>query len=214
MNMKTYDDRWYDYKNNKIHTTAEVNWDRVEIGSGNEIGPYVCIGTDAQHTREESSGNIQIGNDNVFREYTTVHLPTRFSMRTVIGSNCYFMVLSHIAHDCVVEDNVIFSNNVTMGGHSWVMTGSQLGFGVLIHQYLVVGSYSMIGMGAVLTRKCVVIPGHVWAGNPATKLGMNNVGIERKVMIGGISERDAHHILETETTRYKSVVAEIRGQYI
>ena len=188
---------WRERNGNKIHDTAVVDWNRVDIGTGNEIGPYVCIGTDAQHRTEPSDGKIIIGDNNIIREYSTVHLPTRFSKVTSIGNNCYLMALSHIAHDCVVEDNVIFSNNATLGGHVHIMQNSQIGFSVTIHQHQVIGSYCMIGMGTVIPRNKKIIPGSKWVGNPARIMGKNAVGLER----AGITEA----MLETETIRYEKL---------
>ena len=188
---------WLERHGNKIHDTAVINWDRVDIGTGNEIGPYVCIGTDAQHRTEPSDGKIVIGDNNIIREYSTIHLPTRFSKITAIGSNCYLMALSHIAHDCVVENDVIFSNNATLGGHVHIMQNSQVGFSVTIHQHQVIGSYCMIGMGTVIPRNKKIIPGSKWVGNPARIMGKNAVGLER----AGITEA----MLETETIRYEKL---------
>lgn len=188
---------WRERHGNKIHDTAVINWDRVDIGTGNEIGPYVCIGTDAQHRTEPSDGKIVIGDNNIIREYSTIHLPTRFSKITAIGSNCYLMALSHIAHDCVVENDVIFSNNATLGGHVHIMQNSQVGFSVTIHQHQVIGSYCMIGMGTVIPRNKKIIPGSKWVGNPARIMGKNAVGLER----AGITEA----MLETETIRYEKL---------
>jgi UDP-N-acetylglucosamine acyltransferase len=188
---------WRERNGNKIHDTAVVDWNRVDIGTGNEIGPYVCIGTDAQHRTEPSDGKIIIGDNNIIREYSTVHLPTRFSKVTSIGNNCYLMALSHIAHDCVVEDNVIFSNNATLGGHVHIMQNSQIGFSVTIHQHQVIGSYCMIGMGTVIPRNKKIIPGSKWVGNPAKIMGKNSVGLER----AGITEE----MLEAENIRYEKL---------
>ena len=188
---------WRERHGNKIHDTAIIDWDRVDIGTGNEIGPYVCIGTDAQHRTEPSDGKIIIGDNNIIREYSTIHLPTRFSKITAIGSNCYLMALSHIAHDCVVEDNVIFSNNATLGGHVHIMQNSQVGFSVTIHQHQVIGSYCMIGMGTVIPRNKKITPGSKWVGNPAKIMGKNAVGLER----AGITEA----MLEAENIRYEKL---------
>ena len=89
--------QWFEIGGNRVHHTAMVNWEQLDIGSGNEIGPYVCIGTDAQHRTEPSEGTIVIGDNNIIREYSTINLPTRFSKITSIGSNCYFMALSHLS---------------------------------------------------------------------------------------------------------------------
>tara|TARA_B100001250_G_C19808068_1_gene794361 strand:+ start:1129 stop:1737 length:609 start_codon:yes stop_codon:yes gene_type:complete len=196
---------WEEIEGNEVHSTAIVNWEQISIGTGNKIGPYVCIGTDAQHTREESSGTITIGNDNIFREYTTVNLPTRYTRMTRIGNGCYFMALSHIAHDCVVEDEVIFSNNVTLGGHCHIMRGSQFGFNTIVHQYQVVGSYCMLGMGTIIPAKVRIEPGNIYAGNPAKFLRINSIGLERRDV--------SFPQLKDEKIRYEELLIEMNRHY-
>ena len=184
-------------KENFVHHTAIINWKKVKIGKGNIIGPNVIIGTDAQHPYLDSKGEIIIGNNNTFREFTTVHLPTEIKKITKIGNNCYFMALSHIAHDCNIEDKVIFSNNVTLGGNTYVMTKSQIGFNSTIHQNQVIGSFSMIGMSSVITKKMKIIPGYIYAGNPAKRIALNKIGIKKK----NISKID----LKKEKIRFTSI---------
>ena len=183
---------------NLVHKNSIINWDKVEIGKKNVIGPNVIIGTEAQHPYEKSDGKIIIGNQNIFREFSTVHLPTKIKSETRIGNNCYFMTLSHIAHDCIIEDGVIFSNNVTLGGNTYVMKKSQLGFNVSVHQNQVIGSYSMIGMSSVITKKIKIIPGFIFAGNPAKKIAINKIGIKKK----NVSKID----LKKEKKRFYSII--------
>ena len=185
-------------KGNLIHKSSIINWEKVKIGKGNIIGPNVIIGTEAQHPYEKSDGKIVIGNRNVFREFTTIHLPTKIKKVTMVGDNCYFMTLSHIAHDCIVENGVIFSNNVTLGGNTYVMKKSQLGFNVTVHQNQVIGSYSMIGMSSVITKKIKIKPGFIFAGNPAKKISINKIGIKRKK----VSKND----LKKEEKRFYSLI--------
>ena len=185
-------------KGNLIHKTAIINWKKLKIGKGNIIGPYVVIGTDAQHIKDKSNGYIKIGNNNNFREFTTVHLPTKIKKITLIGNNCFFMAMSHIAHDCLIEDNVVFSNNVTLGGNTYIMKNSQLGFNTIIHQNQVVGSYSMFGMGTILTKKFKVFPGNIYVGNPIRKTGKNVIGIKRKK----ISTQN----LKKEILKFKNII--------
>ena len=68
-------------KGNLIHKTAIIEWQKVKIGKNNVIGPYVVIGTDAQHTYDKSDGYICIGNNNIIREFTTIHLPTKLKKK-------------------------------------------------------------------------------------------------------------------------------------
>ena len=72
-------------KNNYVHKSSIVNWDKIDIGRGNVIGPNVIIGTDAQDPYKKSKGKIIIGNNNIFREFSTIHLPTDLKKVTKIG---------------------------------------------------------------------------------------------------------------------------------
>ena len=161
--------------------------------------------TDAQHIREKSTGKVKIGNNNTIRENSTVHLPARFTNLTSIGNDCYFMALSHIAHDCTVEDEVIFSNNVTLGGHTHIMRGSQFGFNAIVHQYQVIGSYCMLGMGTIVPAKARIEPGNVYAGNPAKYLRINSIGMERRNV--------SFPQLKEEKIRYDSILTEMDKHY-
>ena len=185
---------------NYIHPTAIVNWDKVKMGTGNVVYPYACIGLDAQHLRDESEGIIEIGNNNVFREYVTVHMPTK-SKLTKIGNDGFFMVLSHIAHDCIVEDNVRMSNNSILSGHVHVMTGAVLGLSCCVHQFQVIGSYTMLGMGTIVGAKNQILPGKIYVGSSAKGLRENTVGLERN----NITPED----LEKETERYNLIFGKL-----
>ena len=121
-------------KNNLIHITAVINWRKVEIGSGNKIGPYVVIGNDAQHPKKKSSGKIFIGNKNTFNEFVNIHLPTNLKKQTKIGNHNYFMNSSTIDHDCTIEDNIILSSNTILGGNVIIMKNAQLGIRTSVHQ--------------------------------------------------------------------------------
>tara|TARA_B100000575_G_C22598184_1_gene374459 strand:+ start:145 stop:492 length:348 start_codon:yes stop_codon:yes gene_type:complete len=90
------------------------------------------------------------------------------------------MTMSHIAHDCIIEDDVVFSNNVTLGGNTHVMKKSQLGFNTIVHQNQVIGSFSMVGMGTIITKKIKILPGFIYYGNPAKKREKNSLGFKRK----------------------------------
>ena len=185
-------------KGNYIHKTATINWKEVIIGKNNVIGPYCVIGSDAQHTRDISNGKIYIGSNNIIREFTTIHLPTKLKKKTIIGNNCNLMTMSHIAHDCIIEDDVVFSNNVTLGGNTYVMKKSQLGFNTIIHQNQVIGSFAMIGMGTIVTRSIKILPGFVYFGNPAKKIKKNTEGFKKK----GISKTE----IINETKRFNKII--------
>ena len=171
-----------DFKNikgNKVHKTAIINWEKIEIGKGNIFYPYSVIGSDAQHSYEKTKGKLVIGNKNIFREFCTVNLPTKKKKLTKIGNSCIFMTMSHIGHDCTIEDNVVVSNNVNIAGNTYVMKNSQFGLNSVIHQDQVVGSYCMIGMGTIIGKKILLKPGYIYVGNPPKGIILNKIGLER-----------------------------------
>lgn len=151
----------------------------VEIGDGNRFEAYVSIGLPGQHRTAVDRGGVVIGNNNVFREWSTVHAATQLLRPTVVADNGYFMANAHIAHDCLIEDGVTMCNNATLGGHTTVMRGATLGFGATVHQYQVIGAYSMLGMGTIVPKHAEILPGEMYAGNPAKHIGPNTVGLER-----------------------------------
>ena len=77
-------------------------------------------------TSRKSNGKIYIGNNNVFNEYVNIHRPTKQKKKTIIGDNNYIMNSSTIDHDCYIENNVVMSSNVILGGGVRVMNGAQL----------------------------------------------------------------------------------------
>ena len=166
-------------KKNLVHPTAVINWDQIKIGIGNKIGPYVIIGNDAQYPKKKSNGIIEIGNNNTFNEFCNIHLPTNYRKKTKIGNNNYFMNSSTVDHDCTIEDNVILSSNVILGGNVHIMKGAQLGIKTTVHQNQVIGSYTMIGMNSIVTKKKILEPGFVFYGKPIKKIKKNLISLKR-----------------------------------
>ena len=152
----------------------------TEIGENNHFYPYTVIGTppqDLKFTGEKSL--VQIGNNNIFREFITVHRGTlRGGGVTTIGNDNYFMAYSHIAHDCKVGNGVIFGNAGTLAGHVEVEDCAAVGAFSGVHQFCVVGKYSFIGGYSVITKD--VLPYSKSVGNRAKTYGVNFVGLRRK----------------------------------
>jgi len=187
----------YDYPNNKVDSSSIVSPSAI-IGKGNYIGPncyigpnviigdnnriegFASIGTPAEHRDyfRSTSGKVSIGNNNVIREFTTIHCGTSDNT-TVIGSNVIILNHSHIAHDCLISDKANISANVTLAGHVFVMEGANLGLGVVVHQRTVIGAYSMIGMNSTVTTKSSITPGGIFVGSPAKFIKKNTLGLER-----------------------------------
>ena len=91
----------------------------TKIGKGTKIFPFASIGTQPQDLKFNNEKNsLFIGEENTIREYVTINPGTEGGgSKTIIGNNCLFMISSHVAHDCIIGNNVIIANNVPLGGH-------------------------------------------------------------------------------------------------
>lgn len=184
-------------KNNFVHNTAIIDWKNLEIGKNNTIGPYAIIGGKAQHPKKKSFGKIIIGNNNNISQFVCINRPTKFRKKTIIGNNNYIMSNSVIDHDCILENYITMSSNVLLGGNVYIMNGSQLGMKTIIHQNQLIGSYTMIGMGSIITKRKKIIPGYIFFGKPVKKVKKNLIGLKRN----NISSSK----LKKENDRYKNI---------
>lgn len=122
---------------------------------------------------------LEVGDNCVFREFTSVHAGgPRSGGLTKIGDNCFMMVGSHIAHDGNFGNNVVLANNASIGGH--VEAGDNVWFGgvTAVHQFTRIGRNAFVGGGAILVED--VIPFGSVVGNHATLAGLNVVGLKRR----------------------------------
>lgn len=176
---------------NFIHPTSIIG-ENVILGKNNYIGPYCLItgetnigdnnrfeshcsiGTEPEHKSYFGKPNkgVIIGNDNIFREYVTINSGCEIS--TILGNKIIMLRGSHVGHDSKINDGCTISCNVLIGGHSILGNGVNMGLGSICHQFSKIGSYSMIGMGAIITKtfdsKCF----GVYVGNPAKYIKEND----------------------------------------
>jgi UDP-N-acetylglucosamine acyltransferase len=121
---------------------------------------------------------VDIGENTIVREFSTISRGTAARMKTTVGKNCYLMAYVHIPHDSVIGDNVILSNAVNMGGHvtidDWAIVGGLVG----IHQFVHIGAHSFIGFSSRVTQD--VPPYILAAGEPLNYKGLNVVGLKRR----------------------------------
>ncbi len=150
------------------------------IGINNQIYPFASIGNDPQDLKFKGEKTLlKIGDNNKIREYVTINPGTEGGGgKTQIGNNCLFMVSSHIAHDCIVGDNVILANNVPLGGHAHVDDNAIIGGNSAVQQFTRVGKFAMIGGMCGVVRD--VIPYGIAHGNRSILQGLNLIGLRRK----------------------------------
>ena len=152
----------------------------TKVGKNNKIYPFASIGNDPQDLKFDGEvTKLEIGDNNKIREYVTVNPGTKGGGGlTKIGNNCLFMVSSHIAHDCLVEDNVILANNVPLGGHAHIEENVIIGGNSAVQQFTRVGKSSMIGGMCGVVRD--IIPYAMVHGNRSVLQGLNLIGLRRK----------------------------------
>lgn len=176
--------------NNYIHPTAIIGYD-VQLGDDNYIGAFCIItgntiignknrfeafcsiGTEPEHKEYFGKPNkgVEIGNNNVIREYVTINAGCEIP--TQLKDNIVMLRGSHCGHDVIISDDCTISCNVLLGGHTFVGIGANIGLGAIVHQFSKIGSYSMIGMGAIITKKVQVQCFDMYVGNPARFIKRN-----------------------------------------
>ncbi len=152
----------------------------TKIGNSNNIYPFASIGNDPQDLKfDGEKTKLEVGNCNLIREYVTINPGTEGGGGiTKIGNNCLFMVSSHIAHDCIVGNNVILANNVPLGGHAQIGDDVIIGGNSAVQQFTRIGKSAMIGGMCGVVRD--IIPYGIAHGNRSVLQGINVIGLRRK----------------------------------
>jgi len=148
------------------------------VGNNCKIFHGAVIGTAPQDLKFEGEyTTVSIGDDTVVREYSTINRGTKASGKTAVGSRCLIMAYVHIAHDCLIGNNVILANAVNMAGHVFIDDFATVGGIVPIHQFVRIGKYAFVGGGF---RTPQDVPPYVLAaGEPLSYMGVNTVGLKR-----------------------------------
>ena len=162
----------------------------AQIGARTRIYPFASLGHPPQDlTYAGEATTLTIGSDCIIREGVTMNPGTaRGTRATVVGDRCAFFANSHVAHDCVVGNNVIMSNNVMLGGHCRIGDYVILGGGTGVHQFVRIGAHAFIGALSMLEND--VIPYGMAIGNRAHLAGLNVIGLRRR----GFSREQIHDL--------------------
>ena len=166
-------------ENCQIGASAVIDgW--TEIGDHNEIFPFASIGLQPQDLKYAGQPTrLTIGNNNVFREFVTIHRGTAGGGGiTTIGDHNLLMAYAHVAHDCHVGSTTIFGNAATLGGHVTVEDFVTISAYSGVHQFCRIGKHAFIGGYTVVTRDA--LPYAKTVGNRARIYGLNSIGLERR----------------------------------
>jgi UDP-N-acetylglucosamine acyltransferase len=149
------------------------------IGRACEIFTGAVIGSIPQDLKYKGAKSfLEIGDNNIIREYCTFNPGTEEGSRTVVGSNNLFMAYSHIAHDCRIGNNCIIANNGTLAGHVTIEDQAVVGGLVAIHQFVRLGKLSIVGGCSKVVQD--IPPYSTCDGHPARVYGLNLIGLRRQ----------------------------------
>jgi UDP-N-acetylglucosamine acyltransferase len=150
----------------------------MRAGADNKFYAYCSIGQQTQDLKYAGEPTyLEIGNENTFREFCTVNRSTKSDGKTRVGNGGNFLAYSHIGHDCVVGNSVVFSNNGTLAGHVQVGDNAVMGGLTAVHQFCHIGRFAITGGCSKIVQD--VPPFMVADGNPAEIRGINLIGLER-----------------------------------
>jgi UDP-N-acetylglucosamine acyltransferase len=157
------------------HTTVKQY---TTLGRGNRVFEHAVLGGEPQDVKfGGESSRLVIGDDNIIREFCTLHRACGEGNQTRVGSNNFLMVGVHIAHNCIVGNENVFANEVALAGHIEVADHVFLSNNVGAHQFVRFGSYAMVGGKSKIVQD--VLPFFITDGNPARARGVNSVGLRR-----------------------------------
>ncbi len=173
---------------------------RTSIGARNRIFQFASIGDIPQDRKYGGEATTTtLGDDNVVREYVSIHAGTAQDRgTTTIGNGNWFLAYTHVAHDCIVGNQTTFSNNAQIAGHVSVGDFAVLGAYAGVHQFCRVGAHAMLAAGAIVLQD--VPPFVTVAGYPAKPAGTNNEGLRRR----GYSPADISAVRRAYRTIYRA----------
>lgn len=183
-----------------LEANVVINKD-VKIGRKNHLFPNCVLGSMPQVLRLKSDseiGGLVIGDGNVIREQVTIHRGIRPGDLTTIGNNNFMMVSTHIGHDCTLEDNIVMSNLVQIGGHCKIETGAWFSGLAASHQFVTIGKWCYVAGLAGINRDVppfLTVSGHY----PPRVRGVNKRGLDR----AGMSEEQQQRIFDAYKKLYR-----------
>ena len=171
----------------------------TEIGVGNRIFAGAIIGSEPQDLKYKGGESwVKIGNYNQIREYVTINRATGENEVTQLGDHNLLMAYAHVAHNCIIENEVIIANSVALAGHIHIESKARISGVLGVHQFVHIGSLAMVGGMSRIERD--VPPFAIVEGNPARVRSLNLIGLQRS----GLSAEDLSQLKKAFRLIYRS----------
>ncbi len=150
----------------------------VRLAEGVTVGDGSILGGDPQDLKYAGEETwVEVGEDTIIREYSTINRGTTATFKTTVGARCFIMTYVHLAHDCHVGDDVVIANATQCAGHVTIHDRAVLSGLNAVHQFVTIGTYAFVGGGSRVNQD---IPPYVKAvGNPMELYGLNSIGLQR-----------------------------------
>ena len=150
----------------------------VRLADGVTVGDGSILGGDPQDLKYAGEETwVEVGEDTIIREYSTINRGTTATFKTSVGARCFIMTYVHLAHDCQVGDDVVIANATQCAGHVTIHDRAVLSGLNAVHQFVTIGTYAFVGGGSRVNQD---IPPYVKAvGNPMELYGLNSIGLQR-----------------------------------
>jgi UDP-N-acetylglucosamine acyltransferase len=196
----------------RLHSHVVIDG-HTKLGVGNNIFPFASIGLQTQDLKWKGGiTRTEIGDNNTFREYVTIHSATGEGEVTTVGSNNHILAYSHLAHNVTLRDHIIMSNVATLAGHVSVEDHAVIGGLAAVHQFCRIGKMAMIGGCSKVVQD--VPPFMIADGNPAETKTINKIGMERNGVSAEAQSalKTAYRLLFREGLTISNALARIESE--
>jgi len=187
---------------------------RTVMGRKNRIFTGAVVGSEPQDVKYHGEETfLEIGDENVIREYVTINPGTGEGSKTVIGNDNWLMIQAHVGHNCVIHSHVKLANGVMLGGHAVIEDYATVGGGTPVHQYVRIGKYAMIGGGFRVVQD--VVPFMIAGDEPLKIYGLNQIGLERNQIPKETIEtlKKAHKTIFRQNLTMKEAIQALSTDY-
>lgn len=184
------------------------------MGRKNRVFTGAVVGSEPQDVKYHGEETyLEIGDENVIREYVTINPGTGEGSKTIIGNDNWLMIQAHVGHNCVIHNHAKLANGVMLGGHAVIEDYATVGGGTPVHQYVRIGKYAMIGGGFRVVQD--VVPFMIAGDEPLKIYGLNQIGLERNQFPKETIEalKKAHKVIFRQNLTLKEAIEALSADF-
>ena len=184
------------------------------LGKKNRVFTGAVLGSEPQDVKYNGEETyLEIGDENIIREYVTINPGTGEGSKTVIGNDNWIMIQAHVGHNCVIHNHAKLANGVMLGGHAVIENSATVGGGTPVHQFVRIGQHAMVGGGFRVVQD--VVPYMMAGDEPLRIYGVNQVGLERSRVSKNTIEtlKKAHKVIFRNNLTAKEAIQALTNEF-